>query len=567
MVLHVRGRWYASELDVGSAAIPETLRRRSEPGPEGGQVAHLFAQIAGRPRLVVGVPVAAADAVVYEVAPLDELQTALRVLATVLSAGTLAATGLAALVGARLAQQVLRPLAPLSSTAAAIAGGDLHSRLPSTRDPDLATIVGSFNSMVDALQQRIEREARFTADVSHELRSPLTALVTSVELLNARRQELSPRSRQVLGLLTEELERFQALLRDLLELASRDAGTPLTTAPVALDVLARHTLGASGRSGLLLRTCGSGPFVVAGDKLRLERSEQAAGQRRPARRGRHGSARRAGRRHGPGGRRGRGPRRAGGAPGPHLRALRHGERTPSQLSQHGPRAGAGARDGRGARRHGALRSPARRRRPLPADAPGRPMTARSRSALGAVLALVVVGCGVPSRAAPSTVDPSEVPYGLLAEASPDPSPHMDDPALAGRPRTFYTSGERLVGVPLDSSLPAPLPAVIEALSNGPDPESRDRGLGTAIPPGLTLAVIRVEQGTATIDLRGEPGPVGEQGPLAVGQIVLTATSVPTVDRVLLTRQGQPLEAQLPDGGLTSAPLSAPDFAGLRLPPH
>ncbi len=58
--------------------------------------------------------------------------------------------------------------------------------------------------------------------------------------------------------------------------------------------------------------------------------------------------------------------------------------------------------------------------------------------------------------------------------------------------------------------------------------------------------------------------MGEQSPLAVAQIVLTATSVPAVERVVLTRQGEPLEAQLPDGGLTTAPLAAQDYAELRV---
>ncbi len=68
------------------------------------------------------------------------------------------------------------------STAAVIAGGQLDTRLTATLDPELATIVASFNSMLDTPQQRIERDARLATDVSHELRSPLTTLVGSVDL-------------------------------------------------------------------------------------------------------------------------------------------------------------------------------------------------------------------------------------------------------------------------------------------------------------------------------------------------------------------------------------------------
>ncbi len=179
--------------------------------------------------------------------------------------------------------------------------------------------------------------------------------------------------------------------------------------------------------------------------------------------------------------------------------------------------------------------------------------------------LAVTGCGVPSQQLPVRVDRTEVPYDLLDEAPTARSTRPAEPT--GEPRAFFvTDDERLVGVPLTAPPSSALPVAISALSSGPDRESRSRGLGTAIPPGLAVAVTRVERGIATIDLRGEPGPAGEQTPLAVAQIVLTATSVPTVDRVLLTRSGQPLEAQLPDGSLTTAPLTARDYIELLARP-
>ncbi len=182
-----------------------------------------------------------------------------------------------------------------------------------------------------------------------------------------------------------------------------------------------------------------------------------------------------------------------------------------------------------------------------------------------VAALGSAGCGVPTDQAPRRVDQAEVPFGLLSEAPPPPAEDPDGLAGAGQPRAFFvTDGDRLIGVPLEPSPDGLLPSAIAQLSADPDGSDRSRGLGTAIPPGLTLEVSQVDRGTATIDLRGEPGPVGEQSPLAVAQIVLTATSVPAVDRVLLTRQGEPLEAQLPDGGLTTAPLTAQDYAPLRV---
>lgn len=192
------------------------------------------------------------------------------------------------------------------------------------------------------------------------------------------------------------------------------------------------------------------------------------------------------------------------------------------------------------------------------------MRRSGRLALAAVLLVAATGCGVPTSPRPVVVDPTEVPYGLLDEALPAQDPEPEDQVPPDQPRVFFLGAEdRLVALSLEPppGVP-PVLAAVGALSAGPGADSRERGLGTAIPPGLTLAVTRLEQRTATIDLRGEAGPTGEQGPRAVAQIVLTATSVPQVDQVLLTRQGRPLEAQLPDGGLTAAPLRALDYRSL-----
>ncbi len=88
----------------------------------------------------------------------------------------------------------LRPLAEVSRAAGAIAGGELDTRLDADdADPDLDGLTNSFNAMVDQLQERIEREARFNSDVSHELRSPLTTLAASLEVLEADRDRAAPR--------------------------------------------------------------------------------------------------------------------------------------------------------------------------------------------------------------------------------------------------------------------------------------------------------------------------------------------------------------------------------------
>jgi two-component system sensor histidine kinase MtrB len=82
----------------------------------------------------------------------------------------------------------------------------------------------SFNDMAEALQRRVERDARFASDVSHELRSPLMTLSASVEVMEARRDDLPERAQSALDLLSGDVTRFQGLVEDLLEISRFDAG-------------------------------------------------------------------------------------------------------------------------------------------------------------------------------------------------------------------------------------------------------------------------------------------------------------------------------------------------------
>jgi signal transduction histidine kinase len=127
--------------------------------------------------------------------------------------------------------------------------------------------------MVDALAARIERDARFVADVSHELRSPLTGLVTSVEVLGARREELSPRGRQALGFVEAELGRFRRTLDDLLQLARMDGDRSLgPVGEFSMTTLVRELLAVTGRPVSLLDAEPEARTVVRADKPAIERA-------------------------------------------------------------------------------------------------------------------------------------------------------------------------------------------------------------------------------------------------------------------------------------------------------
>ena len=118
-----------------------------------------------------------------------------------------------------------------------------------TDDAELSALATSFNRMTDALQERIQREARFTSDVSHELRSPLTTLSTSLGVLEAHRDELPERSRRALDLVTSELARFHRMVDDLLEISRVDTGSAeLSLDEVEVGELLRQAA-AAGRCG------------------------------------------------------------------------------------------------------------------------------------------------------------------------------------------------------------------------------------------------------------------------------------------------------------------------------
>ncbi len=268
LIVRSGGECFSSSPLAGACdGVPDPLQDEVQ----AGRPAYLRTQFNGSPAVVIGLPLPAVDAVLYRVTSLEELDDTLHILGWILSGGAaLAAVGGAGF-GLWASRKVVRPLNAVAATTAEIAGGRLDTRLPPTTDPDLTTIVGSFNAMVDSLQQRIQKDARFAADVSHELRSPLTTLVASVEVLDGRRDELPPRSRQALDLVKAELGRFRRLLDDLLYLARADAGLDLGSAQAwPLPELLAHALRGAGQPASMLT--GERTVLVRGDKTLLDRA-------------------------------------------------------------------------------------------------------------------------------------------------------------------------------------------------------------------------------------------------------------------------------------------------------
>jgi len=268
VIVRLGGRWYTTSLTQGPQTIPSTVTT----GVEQGEVSYVWTRTRGGAAIVIGVPLPAVDAEFYEVAVTGELASTLSTLSIVLGSFALLSTMAGAALGRLASRRLMTPLDDVAQAAAQIGAGGLHTRLPPTDDPDLATIVGSFNSMVEALEERIQRDARFAADLGHELRSPLTTLVASVQIIQRRRDELPERTRRAVDLVSVELDRFQRTLEDLLELGRLDAGVRgQVLTRVDAGELVRVTVEDSHRSADLLDV-EDADLGIDVDKQQLSRS-------------------------------------------------------------------------------------------------------------------------------------------------------------------------------------------------------------------------------------------------------------------------------------------------------
>ena len=261
------GRWFGTSAVTGPDALPSTLRHMVL---EQGQSARQRYHTGGTQVQAVGIPLSGGDAY-FEVFSLHDLVTTLRALRDALAAGSLLGFGLSLAVGAWATGRVLRPVREIGGAAAAIAAGRLDARLDPEGDQELVELASGFNAMVDGLARRIERDARFASDVSHELRSPLTTLRSAVEVMQRRRAHLDPRSARALDLLSDEVDRFEQLVQDLLEISRYDAGvTHLDLEPVNLTALTKALLCEAEQAAPV--TPNTDEATILADRRRLEQT-------------------------------------------------------------------------------------------------------------------------------------------------------------------------------------------------------------------------------------------------------------------------------------------------------
>jgi len=244
-----------AQLQAPVGKIPHSLRQKVEQGTLALQYAEVDTSSGRAPGLIVGQPVSTSAGVFeyYYLFPLSaEAKTLSLVRQTVLVA-SLAMVLLVAVIATLVTRWVVLPVRAAAQTAGKLAGGDLSQRLPVAGEDDIALLATSFNDMANSLQQQIQRlekmsrlQQRFTSDVSHELRTPLTTIRMAGELLFAGRADFAPELARSAELLNAELDRFESLLGELLEISRYDAGAAaLETEQVDVTGILERALAAS----------------------------------------------------------------------------------------------------------------------------------------------------------------------------------------------------------------------------------------------------------------------------------------------------------------------------------
>jgi two-component system sensor histidine kinase MtrB len=267
--------WYGGQWSPGSGryretALPQPLVDRVV---EDTVPARMIVEVEGDPSIVVGWPLAN-DAAYFEFFSLDEVAATLGSVRLSLYLACLITIVLGIIVGTFAARRAVRPVADAALAAKAIAGGHLGTRLEPSEDPDLGVLARSFNDMAEALQRRIERDARFASDVSHELRSPLMTLAASIEVIEGRRHEMPERAQAAVDLLRSDVSRFRTLVEDLLEISRFDAGAvrmhfeELLTTQFVQQAIAVSSMPDTS----LTSSVSADRTIITGDRRRLARA-------------------------------------------------------------------------------------------------------------------------------------------------------------------------------------------------------------------------------------------------------------------------------------------------------
>jgi two-component system sensor histidine kinase MtrB len=188
--------------------------------PSGGQ---------GMPAIAFGVPLSSSYQL-YFVFPLTEEQQTLHLVQTTLIGAGIALVALLAAIASLVTRWVVLPVRHAARAAQRLSAGQLEERMVVGGADDLAALATSFNDMAASLQEKLHElqelskvQRQFVSDVSHELRTPMTTIRMAAEILFESREDLDAAAARSTELLQSQIERFETLLTDLLEISRHDS--------------------------------------------------------------------------------------------------------------------------------------------------------------------------------------------------------------------------------------------------------------------------------------------------------------------------------------------------------
>jgi two-component system sensor histidine kinase MtrB len=234
---------------VDPASLPKEFRQEVRRTSELSW-AYITIQYAGAikvPAIAVGDIVSVPRSGAYEMYllfPLNNQNKTLTLISRSIIIVDIALVFLIGLITWLVTRQVIRPVREAARVAERFTSGDLNQRMQVDRQDEIATLGNSFNEMAASIQQQIMRlenlsrvQQRFVSDVSHELRTPLTTLRMASEVIYSSRDNFDPQVARSAELLVGNIERFERLLEDLLEVSRFDAEVAVLE-PVDFNLIA-----------------------------------------------------------------------------------------------------------------------------------------------------------------------------------------------------------------------------------------------------------------------------------------------------------------------------------------
>ncbi|MGV9878454.1 MtrAB system histidine kinase MtrB [Streptomyces sp. NPDC003006] len=271
-------------------SVPEELRGRVDKGSEVLQANTRIVYDDGRepqPGLVIGKRLNDLNGDPYQLYylfPLTQEEESLNLVRTTLATAGLFVVVLLGAIAWLVVRQVVTPVRMAAGIAERLSAGRLQERMKVTGEDDIARLGEAFNKMAQNLQLKIQQleelsrmQRRFVSDVSHELRTPLTTVRMAADVIHEARVDFDPITARSAELLADQLDRFESLLADLLEISRFDAGAAaLEAEAIDLREAVRRVVGGAEmlaeRKGTHIRVVGDQqPVIAEADARRVER--------------------------------------------------------------------------------------------------------------------------------------------------------------------------------------------------------------------------------------------------------------------------------------------------------